>query len=291
MTLQRLKLLSAVVLVGMLVVACGTAAPSGDDPQPVAQEEDLLDKVKRTGELVIALSSIPPLEFQDPETKEWKGTDVDILKDFAAHLGAELKVESMQWAAVVQSVRSRRADISANMYKTPERAQEVDFSDPATCYVEGVIVNAEKPKIAELSVEGLNGKRIATIRGSGEEKFFENLPKAENVSYDSLDQTFLEVSSGRVDATFQPIMYAEWALQSNPDWKIKVLGPTPPEVATDLAQAAGHYGVAKGEYSKRFLEELNTFLVEQRRSGRAAEIFASYGLHDDTYYTGCGMQQ
>ncbi|MCL6633333.1 MAG: ABC transporter substrate-binding protein, partial [Alicyclobacillus herbarius] len=248
---------------------------------------DLLSKVKSSHELTVAVASIPPLEYQDPKTQQWAGVDIDLLNKFAKSLGAKLVVHSMEFAATIQSVSSKRDDITANIYKTPKRERVLSFSKPVIKYVEGVIVNSEHPQVSAPTLVALKGKTIATTSGTAEQDFVPKIPGAVNKSYNSINETFLALSSGRVDAAFQPIMYAQWAVHKNPSLHIKVLGPDPVAITGKDNQApAGYYGVAKGDYSKRFLAKLNAFLDKEHTNGDLKKILAKYGLTNPSYLEG-----
>ncbi|WP_232796613.1 MULTISPECIES: substrate-binding periplasmic protein [Kyrpidia] len=268
------------------LTACGaSSSPQGSGTG------DLLDKVKSSKVLSVAVASFPPLEYQDPATQQWSGVDIDILSKFASTLGAKLEVHSMAFPATIQSVASKRDDITANIFKTPEREDVLTFSNPVIKYVEGIIVNSDFPRIPAATVEGLQGKKIATATGTAEQAFVPRIPGAVNQSYNSVNEAFLALSSGRVDATFQPVMYAEWAVKKNPSLHIKVLGPVPESITGKGNQApAGYYGVAKGDYSKRFLDELNKFLVQEQSNGGLKQILEKYGLTDPSYLAGLGNQ-
>jgi ABC-type amino acid transport substrate-binding protein len=254
-------------------------------PAPEAGEEDLLEKVKRTGALVIGTGSYPPNTFVDAETGEWVGFDMDFLKAFAENMGVDPFITYMPASALVPALKSGRIDIWVDLYYTEERAKELAFSDVWTCYTDAVVVNSEDSTIDTPTVEAMGGKKIATCRGCAEEPYIDGIPGAEKVLYDTVEETFLEVSSGRIDAAFQPLIYVEWGMRQNPDWNIEPLGLVPPELIPGGKQlTASYYGVKKGPQSESFLSELNAFLKDWRESGKMEESFARYGLVDEVFF-------
>ncbi len=253
----------------------GTAAPTG-----------LLAQVRQSGQLTVALAPFAPLEFQSATTKQWEGFDIDVLSAFARSLGVRLVVDDMAFAATIQAVHDGRADITANIFKTPAREQELAFSEPVLDYLDGVIVNAQKPAVTADTVAGLSGKSIATCRGCAEEAFVPKIPGATDDSYSTADETFSAVSTGRADAAFQPVMYEQYAVHENPSLHLKVLGPIPEAVAGAAQRPQGFYGVAPGSASQQFLSTLNTFLTQECRSGATAGFLAKYGLTSASYLQG-----
>jgi polar amino acid transport system substrate-binding protein len=281
--------LTAAALMGM--TACGTAAGAGGDQSSgngaSGSGMDLLTKVQKTHVLSVALASFPPLEYQDPKTQQWTGVDIDLLNKFASSLGAKLAIHSMAFPASIQSVASKRDDITANIFKTPDRQRVLSFSDPVIKYVDGVIVNSQNPQVKAATVNDLQGKSIATCNGCAEQPYVAKVPGATNKGYDSVNETFLALSAGRVDADFQPVMFAQWAVHENPSLHIKVLGAIPVAVTGKGNQApAGYYGVAQGPYSKRFLDKLNAFLSKERSDGDLTHILKKYGLNSQSYLRG-----
>jgi|GEM_PF-605799 len=290
---------------GLAMTACGSPAATSSAPaastgtpgvsppassvsasSTAAATGTLLAKVEGSGQLTVALAPFAPLEFQDATTKQWTGFDVDMLTAFAQTLGAKLVVDDMAFAATIQAVQSGRADITANIFKTPARAKQIAFSEAVLNYVDGVIVNSKKPQITQDTVAAMEGKTIATCRGCAEEAFVKLIPKATDQSFNTATDTFLAVSTGRVAAAFQPVMYEEYAVHENPSLAIKELGPIPKAVAGAAQQPQGFYGVPQGSGSQTLLAKLNAFLTQQCTDGATAKILAKYGLTSPSYTAG-----
>ena len=74
----------------------------------------------------------PPYEFVDSSSgsQEIVGFDVDIAKYITEKLGAELKIDNVDFNGLIPALQSKRADfVMAGMTPTPERKQNVDFSE------------------------------------------------------------------------------------------------------------------------------------------------------------------
>ena len=66
------------------------------------------------------------------------GYDVQIAKYIAAELGMQLEIVPNKWESLIPAVQSGSVDgIIAGMSPTPERMEEVDFSD---CYYRSNLV-------------------------------------------------------------------------------------------------------------------------------------------------------
>ena len=109
------------VAVGALLffVGCG---PEADRPERLPGEGGLV--------FVTTLGSAP-YAYVDEKTKDYAGIDVDIARAAAGKLGVPLKIVPMEFADLLPSVKSGKADFAANAITiTPARARDVAFSRP-----------------------------------------------------------------------------------------------------------------------------------------------------------------
>lgn len=296
MTKQRwTRSVAALGLVGLLAGCGSTAAPQhatagaaqgGSTAAQQKQPNDLLAKVERSGTLSMAASAFAPQDFQDPKTKQWTGYDINILKGFAKTLGAKLKIDSLPFSASIQAVGSRRDDMTIDIYYKASRAKVVAFSRPMLNYLDVVAVNSQHPEVAKDTVAALSGKRIAGVTGSAEVAEIKKIPNAHPKLYNSVAESFLALSSGRVAADLQPDADVEWAIRKTPSLKIRILGPVPKQIAPPVQSLRGYYGVPKGSYSKRFLAKLNAYLKKIECNGQEQKILDTYGFTSKLFLKG-----
>ena len=80
-----------------------------------------------------------PYEYYDGD--QIVGIDADIAKAICDKLGYELKIEDMEFDAIIAAVSSGKADFGvAGMTVTEDRKKSVDFTDPYTTAEQVVIV-------------------------------------------------------------------------------------------------------------------------------------------------------
>ncbi len=86
------------------------------------------------GVLVMATNAqFPPYESYGSDGKTIIGIDADIAQAVADKLGKELKIEDMEFDAIISAVDTGKADIGvAGMTVTEERLESVEFTDPYT---------------------------------------------------------------------------------------------------------------------------------------------------------------
>lgn len=77
-------------------------------------------------------AEFPPFETRGgPGGAEVVGFDVDVAKAIAAKVGLPLKIEDMKFDSLLPALDAGQVDmVLAGMTITPDRAQNVDFSDP-----------------------------------------------------------------------------------------------------------------------------------------------------------------
>ncbi|KPV43095.1 substrate-binding periplasmic protein [Alicyclobacillus ferrooxydans] len=275
--LSKISIPVAIAAIGVFTLAgCGTSGSSNN----------LLSKVESTHTLTIAESAYAPEDFQDPSTKQWTGYDVNILRGFAKSLGANLKIDSMPFSSSIQAVADKRDDLTIDIYYTKKRANVLDFSRPMLNYNDVIAVNSQNPTVTSPTLASLKGKKIAVVVGSAEVKEAQNIPGAIVKQYSTVAESFLALSTGRVNADLQPDTDVAWAKQKNPNLKIKILGAVPSSIAPPISSLRGYYGVPKGSYSTAFLAKLNAYLKQIASNGTEQKILNKYGMTSSVFLKG-----
>jgi polar amino acid transport system substrate-binding protein len=122
-----------------------------------------LDRVMKTKTLTMSSdASYPPQSFLN-DKNEMDGFDVDVGREIAKRLGAELKIITPAWEIITAGKWQGRWDISVgSMTPTKERAQVLDF--PAVYYYTPAAFAVHKDsKIASLAE--LDGKTVGVCGG------------------------------------------------------------------------------------------------------------------------------
>ena len=139
-----------------------------------------------------------PFNFID-ESGELKGFDVDIAKALCEKMEADCTLVAQDWDGIIPGLMARKYDaIIASMSITPERSRVVDFSDPY--YSNSLIFVA--PKKSKFSPEKVSGKSIGAQRATIAGQYLEDkLGSQVSVKlYDTQDNAYLDLASGRLDA-------------------------------------------------------------------------------------------
>lgn len=112
----------------------------GDDTKGQSPYESPADADRSKGTLVMATNAaFEPYEYY--EGNEIIGIDVDMAKAVCDKLGYELKVDDIEFDAIINAVQSGKADIgAAGMTVTEDRLQSIDFTDSYTTATQVMIV-------------------------------------------------------------------------------------------------------------------------------------------------------
>lgn len=90
------------------------------------------------------------------------GMEIELLEKIAYELGYKVEYMDMEFSAVIAAMGSGKADVCTAIYKTPERAKQLLFSDPFFPNPQVLITNAEAGASAE------DSKAVEFIKGIGE---------------------------------------------------------------------------------------------------------------------------
>lgn len=156
-----------------------------------------LEQIKKSGELVIATSpDFPPFESLNSDGSV-EGIEIDVLNLICKQLGVELKIEKMDFDAVLSGVQAGKYDVGVSgITITEKRKKNVLFTDPYCLAAQAIVVKKDS---AVKSKADLAGKKIAVQTGTTAETFcMENGYSVEAFSANNDAQSAL--LSGKVEA-------------------------------------------------------------------------------------------
>ncbi|CAN5502396.1 glutamine ABC transporter substrate-binding protein GlnH [soil metagenome] len=164
----------AVACLLLVAVACGGGEESPEQPsgngngggdQPQFEAGTTMAKLQDEGKVVIGVKfDVPPFGFQNPETGEVEGFDVDLGKIIASELGVEAEFEEAISDNRIPFLQDGTVDlILSTMTITTDRDTEIDYSRPYFIAHGRILA----PKGSDIKgIDDLNGKRVCTALGS-----------------------------------------------------------------------------------------------------------------------------
>lgn len=254
--LNKMKKLTGVLFVSVFLASI-LAACGGDD----AGEGELQDSY-----VVVSDTSFVPFEFVDDDGN-YVGFDIDLINAVADEVGFEIEMETTNFDGIIPGLQTGSFDIAiAGISIREDRMEQVDFSDPY--YESGLRIGVQIDNDDINGIEDLEGKTIATRLGSTSADYIDqNIEGAEANQYEQLDQAYLAVENGSVDAILYDAPNVAYYIQTQGEDSLKLVG--------DLYQAE-NYGIAFSKGQEELVEAVNEALATLRENGTYDEIYEEW---------------
>ena len=300
------KRLASVLLAAVVVVsACSsssspapssapgaTATPPGASAAPVGSSvlgagafasDGSLARVQQAKKLVVCTSNDVPYSYLDPKTNTLAGTDIDILKATAKHMGIDqFEMNQVPISGIIQALQSGRCDIIAdNIAITLKRETQITFSNPQYRAGHSLIVMKGNPKNIQ-SERDFSGKAVASYEGTIQLDWLNQLaakdPTIEVKAYKDIPSILADFRAGRLDAAVFDSMVAGYSLKIDPTLPIQVLDYQLP-IVSDYAVGIGF---RNEDVSLRLA--FNEANRQIERSGELKSILNTWGLLPESRY-------
>lgn len=256
-----LRALPAVALV--VAAALGPAGP--------AAAETTLEKIARTGTLIIGTrSGSPPFAWMN-QRNEWVGFSIDLVEQLVVphlsqKLGKPIKLEKKEATPTtrISLLTSRAVDlIAGTMTDTRARREEVDFS--ITYFVTGAQFLVKKGSPIK-GLQNIDGRRIAAQRGSTNARIIrEKAPRATLREFPDQPAAFQALMQGQVDAfTNDGVQLA--------GLRAKAANPAQWDIVGEF-YSYEPYAMAMRRNESDFRAAVNNALMEGIESGKFFEIY------------------
>ena len=149
--------------------------------------------------LLITSADTPPYSYEDEETGEIVGIEIEIARAAAAKLWRELEVKWEKFPYLLPKVNAGEADMAAATITITEgRLQTVDFSEPYAHEGGMFLYRAGERMPTMIVAESL---RVGTIDASTYD-FYLSSHNIDPVRYDSYRTAVVDLKEHRIDAVF-----------------------------------------------------------------------------------------
>lgn len=143
------------------------------------------------------------------------GYDIDVVVRFCRAYGYSLELGDVDFPARIPAIASGKYEFTTSMNVTPEREEEVLFSDPVS--TGGIVVAVRSDDLSEdaevrsrpLSYYAENGKLGAITGGLYEVELQKRFPNAEILQFNAQPDLAVALSEGKIDAFTCPISSAK----------------------------------------------------------------------------------
>ncbi|MEZ2876877.1 amino acid ABC transporter [Pseudomonas lundensis] len=195
------------------------------------------------------------------------GFDYDIAMALCAKMKAECEVVTSDWDGIIPALNAKKFDfIVSSLSITDERKQAVDFTDPYYSNKQQFV--ASKKVEFETDIDSLKSKQLGTQRATQAATWLEDNVGGDIKLYDTQENAYLDLASGRVDA----LLADKYAIY---DW-LKSKPGEAFEFKKDPINEDDKVGIAlrKGESDLR--TKLNLALKEIKEDGTYKKINDKY---------------
>lgn len=207
--------LIAALSVSALVTGCNNTDSTNESAAEGADAEQKVLRVATEG-------AYAPFNYTDAEGN-LAGFDVDITNALCEQMQLKCEITAQDWEGIIPGLKAKKYDaIIAAMSVTPERAEQVDFTDPY--FTNSLVFIANKDSNFDPSnAEAINSSEIAAQRSTISSQWLESsYPKTSIKMYDTLNNAFLDLESDRVDAMISDKLPAlEWLTKNSSTFEIK----------------------------------------------------------------------
>ena len=180
---------------------------ASDDATQVTAEAETTGEVLRIG----TEGAYAPFNYTNADGT-LGGFDVDIANALCADMKMTCEITAQDWDGIIPGLKAGKYDaIVAAMSVTPEREQQVSFTEPY--FSNTLVFLAKKDSSFDPSNSSdINANSIAAQRSTISSQWFEKAyPDADIKLYDTLSNAFLDLGSNRVDAMVSDKLPAlEW---------------------------------------------------------------------------------
>ncbi|OPA74627.1 amino acid ABC transporter substrate-binding protein [Paenibacillus selenitireducens] len=170
------------------------------------------DNQTKSKKLVLGTSAdYPPYEFHKKINGKDQilGFDIEIAKEIAKDMGAELVIEDMKFDSLLLALNAGKVDmVMSAMNPTEERRKNVDFSNIYYQSDQAVLIRAED-KDKYTTMDDLKGKHIGAQKSSIYEDMARAVPNATVDALAKISDLVLSLESKRIDAIVLELPVAE----------------------------------------------------------------------------------
>ncbi len=218
----------------------------------------------------------PPFNFFN-SAGQLQGLDIDLGNALCEQLKAKCNWVATDWDGIIPALNAKKFDaIIASMSINEKRKKVVSFTDPY--YFNGIrFISAKDNVTAEVTPKSMAGKIIGTQSGTGEVEILKQyFPDSELKLYPKLDDSLLDLNSGRVDYVIaSQFVLSEW-LEKDEGQCCQFTGPA------FIPDGVAGTGIAVRKSDTALLDQLNGALSAIIKNGTYDKIRSQYFSVDIT---------
>ncbi|MED1437399.1 ectoine/hydroxyectoine ABC transporter substrate-binding protein EhuB [Aeribacillus composti] len=272
------KLLTG-LLIGLLLLSVSACSSTSSGSE---EKMSTLERAQKEGKIVVGFSGEVPYAYED-ENGNLTGQSVEVARAVFNELGIEeMEGKLTKFSSLIPGLKSGNFDvITAGMYITPERCEQVDFGEPEYSIGEALAVQKGNPLNLQ-SYEDIAKKpdvKVAIMNGAIEIDYLKaaGVKESQMEFVQDIPSNIAALESGRVDAITMTGPTLEAALSTANAKNI--------ERVTDFIQPTVNGESIRGYGAAAFKPEdddlriaYNEVLQKLKDSGQLLEIISEFGF-------------
>lgn len=221
---------------------------------------------KTNNEIKVGMSvDFPPFEYY--ENGKIVGFDVDLANAIGEKLGKKVVIKDMPFNTLLVALQSGKIDIIiSSITSTKERKKSVDFTQGYGGEPQVLVIKSDNKEIK--SLEDLVGKKVGTGIGTIADFYVESKKNIENVKFKNSAESYLNLSSGKIDAVVDAGDVGRRFVSVNKNLKILQ------EFDVEENQKA----IAVNKNNPDLLEKLDNILGELKKEGFIDKLCKKYNI-------------
>ncbi len=222
-------------------------------------------------------AAYPPFAYKTPDGKI-TGFDYDIGNALCEEMKVKCQWIEQEFDGLIPALKVRKFDaVLSSMSITDERKRSVDFTGK---YYSTPARLAMKDGSEYTDVAGLKGKKIGVQRSSIYDRYATDVfapVGAEIVRYTSQNEIFLDLASGRLDATLADVVNIDDGfLKTDAGKGFALVGPD----FTDEKYFGEGQGIAVRKGDKALADKISAAILAIRANGKYQEVQSKYFQFD-----------
>ena len=224
----------------------------------------LLSQPALADDLIVATdTAFVPFEFKEGD--KYVGFDIDLWAEIAKDIGVTYTLQPMDFNGIIPALQTKQVDVAlAGITIKDERKKVIDFSDGY--YDSGFLLMVPADSTIDDATD-LAGKKLAVKTGTSATDYAkENFKETELRQFPNIDNAYLELQTGRVDAAMHDTPNVLYYVATAGGGKVKTVG---------TQMMAHEYGIAFPKGSE-LVTKVNAALKTIKSDGRYNAIYKKW---------------
>lgn len=162
----------------------------------------------------------PPMEFKQSGNSADVGFDIDFGNEIGKRLGKQVKFQPIAWDGIFTALTAKKFDcIISSVSMTDERLKSYTFTKPYIANAQMIVVKKGDTSVTtQNDLAGKNvGCQVGTTASDSAETLQKKGVKFNLTTYDQIIQTFMALSSNKIQAVIVDEVVGEYYINKNPD--------------------------------------------------------------------------